>query len=105
MKTAHLTGKLANLITLLITLPIPLLSTAADNSWSELPPPPTGKIKQQNLQYRLELVGNQYATGIIEIVNERKGHFWLSATDLQKAGLPAAKLTQPQIDVSTMPDV
>ncbi|MDR5617060.1 fimbria/pilus outer membrane usher protein [Arsenophonus sp.] len=105
MKTAHLTGELANLITLLITLPIPLLSTAADNSWSELPPPPTGKIKQQNLQYRLELVVNQYATGIIAIVNERKGHFWLSAADLQKVGLPAAKLTQPQIDVSTMPDV
>jgi len=64
MKTVHLTGKLANLITLLITLPIPLLSTEADNSWSELPPPTTGKIKQQNLQYRLELVVNQYAPGL-----------------------------------------
>ncbi|PAV02002.1 fimbrial assembly protein, partial [Arsenophonus sp. ENCA] len=53
----------------------------------------------------LELVVNQYASGIIAIVNERKGHFWLSATDLQKAGLPATKLTQPQIDVSAMPNV
>ncbi|WP_238149288.1 hypothetical protein [Arsenophonus endosymbiont of Aleurodicus floccissimus] len=46
MKTIHLTSKLANLFTLLITLAIPLMSTEADNSWSELPPPPTGKIKQ-----------------------------------------------------------
>ncbi|WP_238149289.1 hypothetical protein [Arsenophonus endosymbiont of Aleurodicus floccissimus] len=48
---------------------------------------------------------NQHASRIIAVVHERKGHFWLSSTDLQKVSLPATKLTQPKIDISTMPDV
>ncbi|HGJ5875487.1 MAG TPA: hypothetical protein ACHBX0_02620 [Arsenophonus sp.] len=48
---------------------------------------------------------NHYATDIIASVSERNGHFWLSATDLQKARLPASRLTQPQLDISAMPDV
>ncbi|QBY41592.1 fimbria/pilus outer membrane usher protein [Arsenophonus nasoniae] len=105
MKTVHLPGKLTSQFTLLMTLSLPLVSIAANNSWTELPPPPSGKIKPQNLQYRLELVVNKYATGIIAVVNERNGHFWLSAADLQKAGFPASRLTQPQLDVSAMAEV
>ncbi|HGJ5897709.1 hypothetical protein [Arsenophonus apicola] len=105
MKTVHLPAKLTSGFSLLFTLSLPLISIAANNSWTELPPPPSGKIKPQNLQYRLELVVNQYATGIIAVVNERNGHFWLSAADLQKAGLPASRLTQSQLDVSAMSEV
>ena len=75
-------------------------------TYSSLPPPPSLQNPGNGQQYMLELIVNQQARGDIVAVEQRDGHFWLRSGDLQRAGLPQDKLgSQPQVDVSVMPQV
>lgn len=75
-------------------------------TYSSLPPPPSLQNPGNGQQYMLELIVNQQVRGDIVAVEQRDGHFWLRSGDLQRAGLPQDKLgSQPQVDVSVMPQV
>jgi len=66
-------------------------------TFSELPPPPAVSHSASGQQYMLELVVNQRERGEIVPVERRDGEFWLRSGDLQRAGIPAAKLAGEQV--------
>lgn len=47
----------------------------AEELLSALPPPPTALSTEQMIQYQLELVINQYATGLVVPVEFQHGHY------------------------------
>ncbi|QHM72414.1 fimbria/pilus outer membrane usher protein [Mixta intestinalis] len=83
--------------------------TAPDSeaeTFSSLPPPPTlATTQDESQQYMLGLSVNQRESQQIVPVTFRHGHYWLRAADLQQAGIPAEKLSGPEVDVSAMPQV
>ncbi|MGK3143484.1 fimbria/pilus outer membrane usher protein [Pantoea sp. C2G6] len=79
---------------------------ALAETYSSLPPPPSLQATASGQSYMLELVVNQQASGNIVPVERRDDHFWLRSGDLQRAGLPLARLgPQPQVDVSALQPV
>lgn len=75
-------------------------------TFSSLPPPPTLNTSASSQQYMLELVVNQRERGDIVPVEQRDGHFYVRAGDLQRAGLPAEKFQgQQQVDVNQLAEV
>ncbi|WP_413648039.1 fimbria/pilus outer membrane usher protein [Pantoea sp. B65] len=86
-----------------------LSGLAPPEGWAEtyraLPPPPTLSSRGANQQYMLGLVVNQRDNGDIVPVEFRDGHYLLRAGDLQRVGIPQAKLAAPLVDVSAMPEI
>ncbi|BAN96958.1 hypothetical protein E05_21920 [Plautia stali symbiont] len=74
-------------------------------TFSELPPPPAVSHSASGQQYMLELVVNQRERGEIVPVERRDGEFWLRSGDLQRAGIPAAKLAGEQVAPSQLGEV
>ncbi|CNE29102.1 outer membrane usher protein [Yersinia nurmii] len=77
----------------------------ADEVMSELPPPPSALSADQAIQYQLELVINQYATGQVVPVEFRRGHYLVQGKDLEQAGIVAEHLTFPTTDISANPNI
>ncbi|ARY99406.1 outer membrane usher protein [Yersinia ruckeri] len=77
----------------------------AEELLSALPPPPTALSTEQMIQYQLELVINQYATGLVVPVEFQHGHYLIGGKDLQRTGIAAEHLTFPRTDVSAAPQI
>ena len=81
-------------------------AAALAETFSSLPPPPSQESSSDRQRYMLELVINQRESGVIVPVERRDGRLLVRAGDLQRVGLPAEKLPDPQqVDVSQWPDV
>lgn len=80
--------------------------TGSAETYNSLPPPPVAAASSgPNQQYMLGLVVNESDSGDIVPVEFRDGHYYLRAGDLQRAGIPQAKISTPRVDVSAMPQV
>lgn len=80
--------------------------SAGAETFSSLPPPPAAAVQQgDNPQYMLGLVINQQESDLVVPVTFRNGHYWLRASDLQRAGLPPEKLNGAEVDVSAIEGV
>ncbi|MEM6161521.1 fimbria/pilus outer membrane usher protein [Erwinia sp. P6884] len=74
--------------------------------YSSLPPPPTQNTSPAGQQqYMLGLVVNDRDSGQVIPVEFRDNHYFLRAGDLQRAGIPSARITSSIVDVSSMPEV
>lgn len=99
------TGRLARLLPMamfLATLPLSSLAAEVDDS---LPPPPDIHAVNDQIVFHLSLVFNQWDSGVVVPVTLRKGHYFVSSADLQRAGLPGDRLPQGEVDVSALPQV
>ncbi|MCE9882359.1 fimbrial biogenesis outer membrane usher protein, partial [Hafnia paralvei] len=76
----------------MVTLSLPSIAYA-DLGSTDLPPPPTASVVNQEQQFRLELVINRFNTGKLIPVVERNGHFFVQSNTLISFGLPADKFT------------
>lgn len=88
----------------MVTLSLPSIAYA-DLGSTELPPPPTASVVNQEQQFRLELVINRFNTGKLIPVVERNGHFFVQSNTLISFGLPADKFTSVETDISAMPEL
>lgn len=87
-----------------------LLLTSATSGHAEtgddsLPPPPDVSAINARAEYHLGLVINYYDTEMVVPVTRRQDDFYVANADLQKAGLPANKLPEGEVNVSRLPDV
>lgn len=74
--------------------------------YSSLPPPPTQNTSPAGQQqYMLGLVVNGQDSGEVVPVEFRDNHYYLRAGDLQRAGIPSARITSSMVDVTSMPEV
>lgn len=79
--------------------------TGSAETYSSLPPPPSAASSQQQQNYMLGLVVNGEESGQVVPVQFQNGHYLLRAADLQRAGIPTARITASIIDVSAMEQV
>lgn len=87
-----------------------LLLTSATSGHAEtgddsLPPPPDVSAINARAEYQLGLIINYYDTELVVPVTRRQDDFYVANADLQKAGLPADKLPEGDVNVSRLPDV
>lgn len=78
---------------------------AARSMAAELPPPPRSNPIAQEQLYRLELVINQYPTGLIVPVRKKQDNYWISADHLLSIGMPAHFVTAPETNLSQIAGV
>ncbi|MDW8845444.1 fimbria/pilus outer membrane usher protein [Erwinia sp. MMLR14_017] len=97
-------GRCSLAVTGIISCLLPLTGSA--ETYSSLPPPPQQNTPgQQQQQYMLGLVVNDQDSGQVVPVEFRDNHYLLRAGDLQRAGIPTARITSSIMDVSTMAEV
>ena len=77
----------------------------AETGDDSLPPPPDVSAINARAEYHLGLVINYYDTELVVPVTRRQDDFYVANADLQKAGLPADKLPEGDVNVSRLPDV
>ena len=77
----------------------------AETGDDSLPPPPDVSAINARAEYHLGLVINYYDTELVIPVTRRQDDFYVANADLQKAGLPADKLPEGDVNVSRLPDV
>lgn len=87
-----------------------LLLTSATSGHAEsgddlLPPPPDVSAINAQAVYHLGLIINHYDTELVVPVTRRQDDFFLANADLQKAGLPADKLPEGDVNVSRLEGV
>lgn len=87
---------------LLFSLPLYSFGAQEDDA---LPPPPDAQALNQQAQFRLSLVFNQWDSGLVVPVTQRNGQFFVSRADLQRAGLPGDKFPADEVNVSAQKDV
>ncbi|MEI2684804.1 fimbrial biogenesis outer membrane usher protein, partial [Erwinia aphidicola] len=76
--------------------------TGSAETYRSLPPPPSAAASQQQQNYMLGLVVNGEERDQVVPVQFQNGHYLLRAADLQRAGIPTARITASIIDVSAM---
>ncbi|OON41967.1 fimbrial assembly protein [Izhakiella australiensis] len=78
-----------------------IVQQGSAETWSSLPPPPSAApVSEQNQQYMLGLVVNEYDSNQIVQVTFRNGHYILRAADLIQAGIASRHLDGADVDVS-----
>ena len=82
-----------------------LTSAHAETGDDSLPPPPDVSAINARAEYHLGLVINYYDTEMVVPVTRRQDDFYVANADLQKAGLPADKLPEGEVNVSRLPEV
>lgn len=87
------------------TLLLLLTSAHAETGDDSLPPPPDVSAINARAEYHLGLVINYYDTELVVSVTRRQDDFYVANADLQKAGLPADKLPEGDVNISRLPDV
>lgn len=83
----------------MVTLSFPGIALGEPGN-SELPPPPTANIVNQDQHFRLALVINRFDTGKLIPVIQRNGHFYIQSSELIGLGLPADKFSSPETDLT-----
>ncbi len=83
----------------MVTLSLPGIALGEPGN-SELPPPPTASIVNQEQHFRLALVINRFDTGKLIPVIQRNGHFYIQSSELIGLGLPADKFSSPETDLT-----
>lgn len=83
----------------MVTLSLPGIALGEPGN-SELPPPPTANIVNQDQHFRLALVINRFDTGKLIPVIQRNGHFYIQSSELIGLGLPADKFSSPETDLT-----
>lgn len=85
-------------------LAVPTRGRANDGD-DALPPPPDARSINQQAVYHLGLIVNQAEASLVVPVTRRGNDFFVSAADLQRAGIPGDKLPGAEVNVSQWPPV
>jgi outer membrane usher protein len=97
-------GQLTRLLPMAMLLSSLSFGAYADDGDDALPPPRAPEADAAAV-FHLSLVFNQWDSGQVVPVTRRNGQFFIASADLQRAGLPADKLPQGEVNLSTMPQV